>query len=197
MTLTRGRRHALRAARAVPLAAVLALGMLPAAADVEQPEDLGRPSTEQLARSVQVWDPAGSVKTWDLERTVKGLVVEEVDDGESVLTLTSDLLFAFGSADLAPAGGAAIGQAVAALPQGAQVSVSGHTDSVGSDAVNQPLSEQRAQAVAGVIAQARPDLVLTVEGFGASRPVADNSSGGEDNPEGRALNRRVEVRYAG
>lgn len=195
MTLTRPRRRAL--VSAVPLAAVLAWGVLPAAADVQQPEDLGRPSTEQLARSVQVWDQARSVKTWDLDRTVKGLVVEEVDDGESVLTLTSDLLFAFGSADLAPASGAAIGQAVAELPQGAPVSVSGHTDSSGSDAVNQPLSEQRAQAVAGVIAQARPDLVLTVEGFGSSRPVADNSSGGEDDPQGRALNRRVEVRYAG
>ena len=197
MTFTRGRRHAVRVVWAAPLTAVLAWGMLPAAADVEQPEELGRPSTEQLAKSVQVWDPARSVKTWDLDRTVKGLVVEEVDDGQSVLTLTSDLLFAFGSADLAPASGAAIGQAVAALPRGAPVSVSGHTDSLGSDAVNQPLSEQRAQAVAGVIAQARPDLVLTVEGFGSSRPVADNSSGGEDDPQGRALNRRVEVRYAG
>lgn len=197
MTVSCWRRRALRAAWAVPLGAVLAFGGLPAAADVEEPEDLGRPSTEQLAKSVQVWDPSRSVKTWDLDRTVQGLVVEKEDDGESVITLTSDLLFAFGSADLAPSSSAAIGRAVAALPQGAPVSVSGHTDSVGSDAVNQPLSEQRAQAVAGVIAQARPDLVLTVEGFGASRPVADNSNGGEDDPQGRALNRRVEVRYAG
>lgn len=197
MTASSGHRQALRAVWTLPLGAVLALGALPASADVQQPEDLGRPSTEQLVRSVQVWDPAGSVKTWDLERTVHGLVVEGEDDGESVLTLTSDLLFAFGSADLAPASAAAIGQAVAALPQGVLVSVSGHTDSVGSDVVNQPLSELRAQAVAGVIGQVRPDLVLTVEGFGSSRPVAEDSVGGEDNPQGRALNRRVEVRYAG
>ena len=44
---------------------------------------------------------------------------------------------------------------------------------------------------------ARPDLKLDVEGFGKGRPVAPNSQGGEDNPEGRALNRRVEIRYEG
>lgn len=62
---------------------------------------------------------------------------------------------------------------------------------------NKDLSQQRAKAVAAILETARPDLKLDVEGFGKGRPVAPNSQGGEDNPEGRALNRRVEIRYEG
>jgi outer membrane protein OmpA-like peptidoglycan-associated protein len=66
----------------------------------------------------------------------------------------------------------------------------GHTDSVGTDAYNQRLSERRAQAVREVlvnqygVAGSRVDAV----GYGESRPVADNST-----EEGRAINRRVEA----
>jgi len=41
------------------------------------------------------------------------------------------------------------------------------------------------------------DTDETVQGFGASRPVAANETGGKDSPEGRAQNRRVELRYQG
>lgn len=70
------------------------------------------------------------------------------------------------------------------------VSVTGHTDSVGSDTSNQTLSEKRATAVrdyfvnqAGV-----PAARLSAKGLGKSQPVADNKT-----EEGRARNRRVEV----
>lgn len=69
------------------------------------------------------------------------------------------------------------------------VSVEGHTDSVGSDSYNQKLSERRAQTVADQltkngISKSRID----VRGFGESRPVADNKT-----ESGRARNRRVEI----
>jgi outer membrane protein OmpA-like peptidoglycan-associated protein len=51
--------------------------------------------------------------------------------------------------------------------------------------------------VASVVAKTRPDVKLSVQGFGESRPVAANDTGGKDNPEGRAQNRRVELRYQG
>ena len=69
------------------------------------------------------------------------------------------------------------------------VEVVGHTDSTGSDAINQPLSEQRAASV-GAYLKSRgviPQRLSTV-GVGSRYPVADN-----DTPEGRALNRRVEI----
>lgn len=68
--------------------------------------------------------------------------------------------------------------------------VEGHTDSVGTDAYNQRLSERRANAVRDVLVNqhgldsSRVDAV----GYGESRPVADNST-----DEGRAINRRVEA----
>ena len=68
--------------------------------------------------------------------------------------------------------------------------VEGHTDSVGTDAYNQRLSERRANAVRDVLVNQfglEPNRVDSV-GYGESRPVADNSTA-----EGRAINRRVEA----
>jgi outer membrane protein OmpA-like peptidoglycan-associated protein len=69
------------------------------------------------------------------------------------------------------------------------VDVYGHADAVGGDAYNQDLSERRAMNVASVLMQGgviRERLIA--QGFGESRPVADNAS-----DSGRARNRRVEV----
>ena len=46
-----------------------------------------------------------------------------------------------------------------------------------------------------MLADERPDLKLTVRGLGESQLVADNTSGGEDNPAGREKNRRVEISH--
>ncbi|MCC2315787.1 OmpA family protein [Cellulomonas xiejunii] len=127
------------------------------------------------------------------EKSVRELARES----QGVTTLTSDLLFGFDSAELAPGASAAIGELGAALPQGAAVAVDGHTDGLGGDGVNVPLSQARAQAVADALAAARPDLVLTVTGHGSANPVAEETSDGRDDPSGRALNRRVEVRVTG
>ena len=83
------------------------------------------------------------------------------------------------------------------VPRGATVTIGGHTDSIGTTASNQKLSQRRAQAVATVVKAARSDLKLSVKGYGESRPVAPNTSGGKDDPDGRAQNRRVEIRYGG
>lgn len=127
------------------------------------------------------------------EKSVRELARE----APGVTTLTSDLLFGFDSAELAAGAAEAIGRIAAALPQGAAVAVDGHTDGLGGDEVNVPLSQARAQAVAGALAAARPDLVLTVTGHGSAQPVAEEQAGGRDDPSGRALNRRVEVRVTG
>jgi outer membrane protein OmpA-like peptidoglycan-associated protein len=67
--------------------------------------------------------------------------------------------------------------------------VTGHTDSTGSDAFNMQLSERRATAVASVLQSngVAFERILT-QGFGESRPIADNST-----VEGRSQNRRVEL----
>jgi OOP family OmpA-OmpF porin len=71
-----------------------------------------------------------------------------------------------------------------------KVEIRGHTDSIGSDAFNQTLSEKRAQAVKDYLVSKGVDPNrLTVKGMGEADPVATN-----DTPEGRAQNRRVEFK---
>lgn len=68
--------------------------------------------------------------------------------------------------------------------------VAGHTDSIGNDRSNQQLSLKRAEAVRDWMRDTGdvPDSCFAVQGYGESRPIATN-----DTPEGRALNRRVEI----
>ncbi|CAM4095303.1 OmpA family protein [Janibacter anophelis] len=117
--------------------------------------------------------------------------------GSTVVTLDTDVLFEFAEAELGESAQDAVVEAIADIPDGARVTVVGHTDSVGSDADNLTLSKERARAVADVIEDERDDLELDVSGKGEKDPVADNDKGGEDNPEGREKNRRVEIRYTG
>ncbi|MEM6162733.1 OmpA family protein, partial [Erwinia sp. P6884] len=68
--------------------------------------------------------------------------------------------------------------------------VAGHTDNTGNPALNQTLSLKRAAAVRDWMRDTGdvPESCFAVQGYGAGRPVATN-----DTPEGRALNRRVEI----
>lgn len=67
--------------------------------------------------------------------------------------------------------------------------VAGHTDNVGSDAINTPLSRQRAEAVvAWLVSKGVDRSRLIAAGFGSKKPLADNST-----EEGRAKNRRVDL----
>jgi len=70
------------------------------------------------------------------------------------------------------------------------VDVLGHTDSTGSDAYNQSLSERRAEAVANFLANSGVQRArLATRGYGESQPIASNAT-----EEGRAANRRVEIK---
>ena len=76
---------------------------------------------------------------------------------------------------------------------GAKVEISGHTDSSGSAAVNQALSQKRAEVVMSyLISKGVPAENLVAKGYGSQAPVADNAS-----PAGRGKNRRVELKLLG
>jgi OOP family OmpA-OmpF porin len=76
-----------------------------------------------------------------------------------------------------------------------QVSIEGHTDSIGSDQYNVRLSQLRADAVSsGLESDGVSGSRLHTRGFGKKYPIAPNKNpDGSDNPAGRAKNRRVEV----
>ena len=76
---------------------------------------------------------------------------------------------------------------------GLTLEVEGHTDSTGSDELNQKLSEQRATTVQTyLISQGLPAANVTARGFGKTVPVAENSTAA-----GRQQNRRVEIVISG
>ncbi|MEO6302779.1 MAG: OmpA family protein, partial [Bacteroidia bacterium] len=77
-----------------------------------------------------------------------------------------------------------------------KVEISGHTDSKGDDAYNLKLSEERAQAVVNrLIEKGITTEHMKAKGYGETQPVAPNTKpNGSDDPEGRQLNRRVELK---
>ena len=126
----------------------------------------------------------------DLQKDMQNAKVERVGEGIKI-TFDSGILFDTNSATLRPASETDITKMAAILQKypDTNVLVEGHTDNSGSDAINQPLSERRAQAVAtSTIAKGVSSSRVTTQGYGSSQPVGDNST-----VEGKQANRRVEV----
>lgn len=129
----------------------------------------------------------------ELRRDTVGTGIDVTRDGDVIkLNLPDGVTFDFARYDLKPQFYPALNTVANTLKSYNQtmVEVSGHTDSIGSDAANQTLSERRANAVAGyLVGQGVLRERFEVVGMGERYPVASN-----DTDSGRALNRRVEIR---
>jgi outer membrane protein OmpA-like peptidoglycan-associated protein len=128
---------------------------------------------------------------------VQDLQVKETG-AEIRIELAADVLFDFDKADIKPAAQEALKQAAGLIRDKAKgaVRIEGHTDSKGSDAYNQKLSERRAAAVKTWLAEREglQGVQFVAQGFGAKRPKVPNTKpDGSDDPEGRQKNRRVEI----
>ncbi len=125
---------------------------------------------------------------------VQNAQVQEIEDANGFkgvkVTFDSGILFATNSSTLTAASSNCISQIANVLNQNKDVDVAifGHTDSTGSDAINDPLSLKRAQAVEKSLKAKGVSTIKRVEGQGSHNPVADNSTA-----EGKKQNRRVEV----
>jgi outer membrane protein OmpA-like peptidoglycan-associated protein len=118
-----------------------------------------------------------------------GIEVAKTPENELKVNVPSDLSFAVGRADLNPSLRPVLDQFAKGLDSTVQVRIVGHTDSTGSDAVNDPLSLERARTVRNYLEdRGVPSSRLMIEGRGSRQPVADNTS-----DAGRAKNRRVEI----
>jgi outer membrane protein OmpA-like peptidoglycan-associated protein len=117
------------------------------------------------------------------------------DTARGLVVNLSDVLFDTGKYTLRPLAReklAKISGIVLAYPD-LRLAIEGNTDSVGSDAMNQELSERRASAVLDYLAKQNvPTASMTSRGFGKTQPVASN-----DTAEGRRENRRVELVVSG
>jgi outer membrane protein OmpA-like peptidoglycan-associated protein len=118
-------------------------------------------------------------------------ILQTQDSARGLIVNMSDVLFDTGKYTLKPATReklAKISGILLAHP-GLNLQIEGHTDSVGSDELNQQLSGRRADSVRDFLAeQGVPGSSMTARGFGKTQPVASN-----DTTEGRQKNRRVEM----
>ncbi|HVJ71331.1 MAG TPA: OmpA family protein [Sphingomicrobium sp.] len=129
----------------------------------------------------------------ELRRQTAGTGVDVYRQGdELVLRMPAGITFPVDRYDIQPQFQSTLDQVAQTLSSYDQtyIDVLGHTDSTGSDAYNQTLSDRRAQSVADYLAghgvtRAR----IGVRGFGESQPIASN-----DTDPGRAENRRVEIK---
>jgi outer membrane protein OmpA-like peptidoglycan-associated protein len=152
-----------------------------AALDAQAQADLAKNAT--LAAQAQLAATQQQLADLQAKKTDRGMV----------LTL-GDVLFDTGQATLKPGADLVIGRLATYLTSNPQtkIMIEGHTDSRGSDAYNEDLSERRARAVADALTArgVSPDSVRTL-GRGKAYPVATN-----DTPEGRQQNRRVEIIFS-
>lgn len=129
----------------------------------------------------------------ELRRRTAGTGIEVTRDGDVIkLNLPDAVTFDFNSAALKSQFYPALDQVAGTMADYNQtvVEISGHTDSVGSDAYNQTLSEQRAQSVTNyLVGKGLMRQRFEVVGMGERYPIASN-----DSDAGRAQNRRVEIR---
>lgn len=120
-----------------------------------------------------------------------GVDVVEMPDGTLKVNIPSNVSFDTNQSQLKPALLPvldSVARALVAHPE-LRAKANGYTDSTGTDAINLPLSQRRAQAVTQYLAsQGVAASRLTAEGLGAANPIGDNATA-----QGRAMNRRVEL----
>ena len=120
-----------------------------------------------------------------------GIGVTQTADNQLKLDIPSDLSFDSGRYDIKPALHAVLDRFATTLNQNpvTTVRVVGHTDNVGSDAVNNPLSVNRAAATRDyLVSRGVAGNGIAIDGGGSREPIADNATAA-----GKARNRRVEI----
>jgi outer membrane protein OmpA-like peptidoglycan-associated protein len=138
-----------------------------------------------------LWSKRMEDKRQAMERASAGtgIQVAKTEDNRLKVNVPSDFSFDVGRADIKPAMRPVLDELGRNLDPNMRVSVIGHTDSTGSDAINEPLSVERALAVRDYLARnGVPSSRISTEGHGARQPVASNAT-----DAGRAQNRRVEI----
>lgn len=139
------------------------------------------------------WSKYMENKKVEMERATAGtgVQVSQTPDNQLKLNIPNDISFAVGRADIQPALRPILDQFAQGLGSqpNTEVVIVGHTDSTGTDAINNPLSVQRANSVRDYLAARGVDSRrVRTEGHGSREPISSNST-----DAGRAQNRRVEI----
>ena len=185
-------KHSLRSSFLALVAAAFALGGC---------ADMGMTETQRNtaigagvgAAGGYIWSKHMQEKKAAMERATvgSGVAVTQTPDNQLKLNVPGDFSFDTGRADIKPSMRPILDQFASGLAQqpNTEVRIIGHTDSTGSDELNNRLSLERAQATKNyLVARGVNANMVMVAGRGEHEPVADNTS-----DAGRARNRRVEI----
>ena len=126
----------------------------------------------------------------ELQQNIPGATITRVGEGIAV-SFPSGILYPFNSTEILPAGKDNLRQLASSLDKypNSDILIVGHTDSVGTDAYNQDLSQRRALAASAYLQSLGvPASRLQTQGRGETEPIASN-----DTEDGRQRNRRVEI----
>lgn len=140
-----------------------------------------------------VWSKHMADKKAAMEQATQGtgVAVTQTADNQLKLQIPSDISFDTGRSDIKPNLRPILDQFASGLSgqPNTEVRIIGHTDNVGSDAINDPLSLHRAQSARDYLtARGVNPSRITIQGRGEHEPIASNATA-----EGRAQNRRVEI----
>jgi outer membrane protein OmpA-like peptidoglycan-associated protein len=140
-----------------------------------------------------VWSSQMEKQKKDMEQATRGTGVQvtQTADNQLKLEVPSDISFDVGRADIKSNFAPILDKFAQSLNQNtaSTVRIIGHTDSTGSDAINNPLSVNRAASTRDYLtARGVSSQRIAIDGRGSQQPIADNSS-----ETGRARNRRVEI----
>ena len=140
-----------------------------------------------------LWSQRMEAQKREMEAATKGtgIAVSQTANNELKLAIPSDVSFDTGRADIKSNFAPILTQFSTGLKNNpnADVRIIGYTDNTGSDAVNNPLSVDRAESTRDyMVGRGVPAKAIRVEGRGSREPVADNGT-----VNGRAQNRRVEI----
>jgi len=140
-----------------------------------------------------VWSNQMEAKKRQMEQATAGTgaVVTQTADNQLKLSIPNDISFATGRHDIQPRLMPILDQFAQGLNQqpSMEVRIVGHTDNTGSDAINNPLSVNRAQSARDyLVGRGVAASRISIDGRGSREPIADNSS-----EAGRARNRRIDI----
>lgn len=140
-----------------------------------------------------IWSNQMAQKKAAMEQATAGTGVEvtQTADNQLRLNIPSDISFDTGRSDIKPNMRPILDQFAQGLANqpNTEIRIVGHTDSTGSDAINNPLSINRAASARNyLVSRGVNSQRIQIDGRGSYEPIADNSSS-----DGRARNRRIEI----
>ncbi len=186
---TTGQQSISKAAVGAGLGALLGAGVAKSNAD-----------SDKMGRAAAIGAVVGAAGGYFLDQKEKklkqqmagtGVDVSRNPDGSIALVMPGNITFATNSASISPGFYTTLNKVASTLAEDNKTAivVSGHTDNTGSDSINLPLSQGRAQSVANyLVSQGVSSSRINAQGYGSAQPVASNATA-----DGRQQNRRVEL----